>query len=57
MIGKEALQAAKAAYDIEAACIQEMKDYFDDEQFSAAVELLCNAPRIGAAGSGHSGII
>ena len=36
----EALQAAKAAYDIEAACITEMKDYFDDEQFAKAVELL-----------------
>ena len=57
MITKEALAAAKAAYDIEAACITEMKEYFDDEQFSKAVELLANATRIGAAGSGHSGII
>ena len=54
---KVVLDAAKAAYDIEAACITEMKDYFDDEQFAKAVELLANAPRIGAAGSGHSGII
>ena len=53
----EALQAAKAAYDIEAACITEMKDYFDDEQFAKAVDLLSSAPRIGAAGCGHSGII
>ena len=57
MISKEALQAAKEAYDIEAACIAEMKNYFDDEAFGKAVELLCAAPRIGAAGSGHSGII
>ena len=57
MVTKEALAAAKAAYDIEAACITEMKDYFDDEQFAKAVELLSNAPRIGAAGCGHSGII
>ena len=56
MITKEALNAAKAAYDIEAACITEMKAYFDDEQFSKAVELLSEAPKIGAAGSGHSGI-
>ena len=56
MITKAALDAAKAAYDIEAACINEMKEYFDDEQFSKAVELLANAPRIGAAGCGHSGI-
>ena len=57
MISKEALQAARDAYDIEAACITEMKDYFDDAQFAKAVELLCEAPRIGAAGCGHSGII
>lgn len=57
MISNEALQAAKAAYDIEAECISQMKGYFDDEQFSKAVELLSAAPRIGAAGSGHSGIM
>ncbi len=57
MITQEALRAARAAYDIEAACIIEMKDHFDDEQFSKAVELLCKAPRIGTAGCGHSGII
>ncbi|MBQ6832348.1 MAG: SIS domain-containing protein [Oscillospiraceae bacterium] len=57
MISKEALQAAKEAYDIEEACIREMKSFVDEEQFSKAVELLCAAPRIGAAGSGHSGII
>ena len=54
---KVVLDAAKAAYDIEAACITEMKEYFDDAQFAKAVELLANATRIGAAGSGHSGII
>ena len=37
MISKEALQAARAAYDIEAACINEMKAYFDDEAFSKAL--------------------
>ena len=57
MITKEALLAGKQAYDIEAACINEMKDYFDEEQFSKAVDLLCNATRIGAAGCGHSGIL
>ena len=57
MITEAALRAGYDAYDIEAACITEMKDYFDAEQFSKAVELLCAAPRIGAAGSGHSGII
>ena len=57
MISSEALQAARTAYDIEAACICEMKAHLNEEQFSKAVELLANAPRIGAAGSGHSGII
>ena len=57
MVSKEALEAAKAAYDIEAECITQMKDYFDEEQFAKAVELLSNATRIGAAGSGHSGIL
>ena len=57
MISKEALQAAHAAYDIEEACIREMKEYIDDEQFSRAVELLSDATRIGTAGCGHSGII
>lgn len=56
MTTQEALAAAKAAYDIEAACIREMKAFFDDAAFSKAVELLSNAPRIGAAGCGHSGI-
>ena len=54
---KEALEAAKAAYEIEAECIKAMLDYFDDEAFSKAVALLKNAPRIGATGCGHSGII
>ena len=54
---KEALQAAKDAYIIEKECIEEMLSFFDEEQFSKAVELLKNAERIGASGSGHSGII
>lgn len=57
MVKKEALQAARAAYDIEAACITEMKDFFDDDQFAKAVELLSSAQRIGTCGCGHSGII
>jgi len=54
---KEALEQAKKAYQIEAECIQEMLNYFDDEAFGKAVEALAKAPRIGAAGCGHSGII
>lgn len=56
MISNNALSAAKAAFDIEAACITEMKDYFNEEQFGKAVELLCSSTRIGASGCGHSGI-
>ena len=54
---KEALAAAKAAYEIEAACIHEMLEYFDEEAFGKAVSLLSAAPRIGTCGCGHSGII
>ena len=41
----ESIQAARAAYDIEAQCILEMKDYFDEVAFSRAVHLLARAPR------------
>ena len=57
MVSKTALNAARKAYDIEAECISEMKNYFSEEAFSKAVDLLCNAERIGAAGCGHSGIV
>ena len=50
---KVVLDAAKAAYDIEAACITEMKDYFDDEQFGKAVELLANARQRLIAATGN----
>ncbi len=53
----EALAAAKNAYKIESECIATMLDYFDEEQFAKAVELLKNAQRIGTSGCGHSGII
>ena len=54
---KESLAAARAAYEIEATCLREMLSYFDEEAFSRAVELLRDAPRIGATGCGHSGIL
>ncbi len=57
MISKNALLVAKNAYDIEAECITEMKNHFNEEEFSKAVELLSTATRIGTSGSGHSGII
>lgn len=54
---KESLEQARQVYAIEAECIREMENYFDEEAFSAAVELLKNADRIGTCGCGHSGII
>ena len=54
---KESLAAARAAYEIEYECLREMVNYFDEEAFAKAVELLKNAPRIGASGCGHSGIL
>ena len=53
----ESIQAVRQAYEIEEACIREMKAFIDDEAFGKAVDLLSNAPRIGTAGCGHSGII
>ena len=54
---KEAVEMAKKAYVTESECIIKMLDYFDEETYSNAVELLKNAPRIAASGCGHSGII
>lgn len=53
----ESLKAAKDVYAIESECIRGMADYFDENGFSSAVELLKNAQRIGCSGCGHSGII
>ena len=57
MISSSAIAAARNAYLIEAECIKEMLSVFDDHTFSQAVELLACAPRIGATGCGHSGIL
>ena len=54
---KEALLQAKQAYIIESECIREMLEHFDEDAFSAAVDLLKDAPRIAASGCGHSGIL
>ena len=54
---KESLEQAQKAYEIEYECIKKMADFFDEEAYSKAVELLVNAERIGATGCGHSGII
>lgn len=51
------LKAMTDVFGIEAECIREMADDFDEKAFLKAVELLKNAPRIGASGCGHSGIM
>lgn len=53
----ESLKQALNVYAIEKECIEKMADYFDEEAYSKAVDLLKNADRIGATGCGHSGII
>mgnify|MGYP004671381829 FL=1 len=53
---KEALCAARAAFEIESDSIAKMAAYMEDTAFSEAVALLANAARIGASGCGHSGI-
>lgn len=54
---ENSLQQAKQVYEIEKECIEKMADFFDEDTYSKAVELLKKAPRIGATGCGHSGII
>ncbi len=54
---KETLEQMKAVYEIESECIRLMADYFNEDAFSKAVDLLKNAERIGSTGCGHSGII
>ena len=56
-IKAESIKAALAAYEIERDCIDKMRDYFNETEFSKAVEILAAAPRIAARGCGHSGII
>lgn len=53
----EYLQAARNAFDIEADAIIQAKEYFSEEAFAKAVDLLSNAERIGTSGCGHSGIL
>lgn len=54
---KETLDQVKNVYKIESECIREMEKHFDEEAYDKAIQLLKNAPRIGAAGCGHSGIM
>jgi len=56
-VKKDAMTAAREAYQIEAQCILELAEEFQPEAFSQAVALLAGAQRIGACGCGHSGIM
>lgn len=52
----QSMEAARAAFTIEAESIRNMCTYFDEAAYQKAVDLLAAAPRIGASGCGHSGI-
>ena len=52
----EAKNAAQKAFAIEAREIQRACEVMDWDAFAKAVDALKNAPRIGTAGCGHSGI-
>ena len=52
-----ALKKARQVYATEGECIAKMAEYFDEEVYSKAVELLKNAQHIGCTGCGHSGIL
>lgn len=54
---EETLQRVRQVYEIESQCIMELADYFEQESFGKAVELLRTAGRIGTIGCGHSGIM
>ena len=54
---KESLEYARNAFIIESECINELLGQFNEDEFSKAVELLKNAPKIAASGCGHSGIM
>ena len=50
------MQRLEETFRIEAQCLADAASYLNKESFARAVELLAQAPRIGAAGCGHSGI-
>ena len=52
----EMLDRMQNAFRIEADCLQKQAEAFDPAAYTAAVELLRDAPRIGTCGCGHSGI-
>lgn len=55
-MNQQAIAQARAAFDIEAACIAKNKETLDWQSFGRVLEVLAAAPRIAASGCGHSGI-
>ena len=51
------LESMMSVYRIESECIIGLEKCFDEAAYEKAIELLKNAPRIGASGCGHSGIM
>lgn len=51
------LESMMSVYRIESECILGLEECFDEAAYEKAIELLKNAPRIGASGCGHSGIM
>ncbi len=56
-MNKETFVLMRDVFKIESECIREMESFFDESAYEKAVELLKNAPRIGASACGHSGIM
>lgn len=54
---KETKDRVLDVYKIESQCILQMQEHFDESAYDKAISLLKNAQRIGASGSGHSGIM
>lgn len=56
-MGNLAWEAAVTAYQIEAEAVTHALSGIKEADFLRAVDALANAPRIGASGCGHSGIV
>ncbi len=54
---RQTLESMMSVYRIESECILGLEKCFDGAAYEKAIELLKSAPRIGASGCGHSGIL
>lgn len=54
---KESLKQMREVFRIEGECIFGLEKVFDESAYEKAIALLKQAPRIGATGCGHSGIM